>query len=109
MGETVVKAIDFLGYKDRYIQVIGRIFGRNPVRKLSDRLFCVIELGYYKKELFEVQWAHVVHWDDLVLPRQAAQNHNLMNSLEYCPGEKQGPLARRMDVFQFTEHWMFAQ
>ena len=74
MVEAVVKAIDFLGDKDKYIQLIRRIFTRNPVRKLFDRLFYVVELGYNKKELFEVQWAHDVHWDDLVLPKQVIQN-----------------------------------
>ena len=31
MVESVVKAVDFLGDKDKYIQSVTRIFGRNPV------------------------------------------------------------------------------
>ena len=98
MVESVVKAIDFLGDKDKYIQSVRRIFGRNPVRKLSDRLFYVIELGYYKKDFFEVQWAHDIHWDDLVLPKQAV-DHNLLTSLKNCPGVKQVTRGKKNGCF----------
>ena len=108
MVESVVKAVDFLGDKDKYIQSVRRIFGRNPVRKLSDRLFYVIELGYYKKDFFEVQWAHDIHWDDLVLPKQAV-DHNLLTSLKSCPVLSKSRRARRMDAFEFIAHWMCNQ
>ena len=98
MVESVVKAVDFLGDKDKYIQSVTRIFGRNQVRKLSDRLFYVVELGYYKKESFDVYWAHDIHWDDLVLPKQAVE-FNLLTSLRSCPGVKQVTRGKKNGCF----------